>query len=153
MWSKLRTIGLVTLVTVLIWVWADAETQRGGGDLLRGDTPRAPIVDEAELTVDTLPVTIGRPAGGAGGAGDAKPWDRVRPEVTELKRVTITGPRAVIDRIKASDTGVRPSALLVLDERDLSVDAVNKSVELLPAGMGLRFAGSAPTVRVTIAKE
>jgi hypothetical protein len=147
-WTNLRSLGLVTLVTVLIWVWADAETQRGGSDLLHGDTPRNPAVEEAELTVETLPVSLGLPAGGKA------MWDRVRPEATELKRVTIAGPRSVIARLKAGDATVRPSALLTLDERDLEAGAgsVSKSVELLPAGLGLRFAGPAPAVRVTIGR-
>jgi hypothetical protein len=55
-WSNVRTLGLVTLVTVLIWIWADAETQKD--DLLHAEPSRTASVEEAELTIEKLPVLI-----------------------------------------------------------------------------------------------
>ena len=106
-------------------------------------------VEEAELTIETLPVTLAMPAG----AGKLQ-WERVRPQVTELKQVAIAGPRSVIERIKAADApgGLRAAALLTLDPQDWNASIVIKSVELSPAGVGIRFVGPAPTVRVDISR-
>lgn len=143
MWSKARTFGLVTLVTVLIWVWADAETQRG--DLLRPADGRAAAVDEAELTLDALPVMIALPAAGAA------EWQRASPHTTELNRVTLVGPRSVIERLQDPHGGLRLAAILTLKREDWQAGTVSKNVELSPGGLGLRFVGPAPMVRVTIA--
>ncbi|HYD01559.1 MAG TPA: hypothetical protein VEB22_10060 [Phycisphaerales bacterium] len=142
MWGKLRTLGLVTLVTVLIWVWADAETQRG--DLLQA-TPAAPLADEVEFVVDELPVVVAL----AAPAGRPAPR-RLEVGQTVLRKVVITGPRPTIERIQARDGAFTLRAALVLDEADLSAGRVSKAVELLPSGFGLRFAGPAPTVQATI---
>lgn len=148
LWSNLRTIGLVTLVTLLIWVWADAETQPGrGGDLLHGDSGGSKAVEEAEFTIDALPVMLVMPAT----AGKVQ-WERVRPQQSELKNITITGPRTVIDRLKRADPTLRLAGLLVLSDEDWSAGVVSKGVELTPGGVGLRFAGPAPTVRVTVGR-
>lgn len=150
MWGKARTLGLVTLVTVLIWIWADAETQRGGGDLLLPGAPGGghPVAhDDAEVTVESLPVLIALPAGGG-----KLEWARVHPQTSVLERVTIAGPRAVIERVRRGDPALKLAALLTLEEADWGVSTLSKSVELAPAGMGLHFAGPAPTVRVTISR-
>ena len=64
-WSNLRTLGLVTLVTLLIWIWADAETQKD--DLLHAGDGRPAAAEEAEFTVESLPVMVALPAGGTSG--------------------------------------------------------------------------------------
>jgi hypothetical protein len=149
MWGKVRTIFLVTLVTVLIWIWADAETQKD--DLLHADGLHPAASDEAEMTVETLPVMIAMPAGTGSAGGAAKlEWARVHPQQTELKRVRIAGPRSVIDRIQGGEGVLRVAALLVLDEQDWQSASVSKGAELIPGGLGLHFVGPAPTVRVTI---
>jgi hypothetical protein len=142
-WANVRTIGLVTLVTVLIWVWADAETQKD--DLLRPSDGHAGALDEIELTVDTLPVMIALPA-----KGGPPLWQRVKPDASELKHVTIAGPRAVVDRLNDKDGGLRLTAVLALDDEDWKASIVSKSVELSPGGLGLHFVGPVPTVRVSI---
>ena len=154
MWSKLRTFVVVTLVTVLIWVWADAETQPGrGADLLHADSSATthPVEPEAEFTVPTLPIMLVVPTGG----GEIQ-WDRVRLQQTELHGVTIAGPRTVVERLKRGDAAspLRVSALFILDEKDWEGDVgvVSKSVELTPGGLGLRFMGPAPTVRASISR-
>lgn len=152
MWSKLRTFVVVTLVTVLIWVWADAETQPGrGADLLHADSSATahPPEPEAEFTVPSLPVMLVVPTGG----GEIQ-WDRVRLQQTELYGVTIAGPRTVVERLKRGDTTLRLSALFILDRADwgAGVNMISKSVELSPGGVGLRFAGPAPTVRASISR-
>ncbi len=143
MWSKLRTFGLVTLVTVLIWVWADAETQRD--DLLRPVDGRLVVGEDVELTLDTLPVLVALPA------GNAADWPRVTPALVELKRITIVGPQSVIDRLREREDGLSIAALLTLNADDLRPGTVSKNAELSPSGLGLRFVGPAPMVRVTIA--
>lgn len=151
LWPKLRTIGVVTLVTLLIWVWADAETQggRGASDLLQagGGSNTPASIEEAEFVVATLPVMLVMPAG----SGKLE-WERVRPQQTELKAVTIAGPRSVIDRLKRNDPTLKLSALLTIDEQDLAAASVSKSAELAPGSLGLRFVGPAPTVRATISR-
>lgn len=145
MWGKVRTIFLVTLVTVLIWIWADAETQKD--DLLHSDGLNPAASGEAEMTIETLPVMIAMPA-----AGGKQQWERAHLETTDLKRVTIAGPRAVIERIRAGDATVRPSALLLLDDQDWQSGSVSKGAEIVPGGLGLHFAGPAPMLRATIAR-
>ena len=123
-----------------------------GADLLQGGA-NAGVggaghrVEEFEFTVETLPVMVafGADLGGL-------QWGRVRPQETELKRITIAGPAAVIERIKSGDSTLKLSALLALDDQDWGAGIVSKGVELSPGGVGLRFAGPAPTVRVTISR-
>src|SRR3569832_1239865 len=142
MWAKVRTILVVTLVTCLIWVWADAETQKD--DLLRPSDTQAP--DEAQLTVESLPVLVALPASARAN------WQQVKPDVTVFKNIKIAGPRAVIERLKQADDDLRAAAVVVIDERDLQSTLVSKSVELAPAWAGGRFVGPAPVVRVTITR-
>ncbi|HZW05832.1 MAG TPA: hypothetical protein VFF65_01815 [Phycisphaerales bacterium] len=142
MWGKLRTLGLVTLVTVLIWVWADAETQRGGGDLLQA-VPGPSVADEVEFVVQELPVVTALPAG--------RPApQRLTVSHPVLRNVAIIGPRRTIERLQAADGTVTVRAALVLDESDLNAGRVSKSVELVSGAAGLRFAGPVPTVQVVI---
>lgn len=146
MWSKLRTFVVVTLVTVLIWVWADAETQRD--DLLHVESggARSAAVEETEFILDKLQVLVALPSGPAG----TPKLGKVFAESDHMLRVTIAGPRAVIDRIKAADPTLRLAAVVALDDRDLSANAVEKTTSLLPGGLSLHFVGPAPTVRVII---
>lgn len=141
MWARVRTILVVTLVTCLIWIWADAETQKD--DLLRpGDTA---VTDDSQMTVASVPVMIAMPA-----SAKSK-WPSVTPDTKELKHITVVGPRAMIDRLKDNDADVHLAAVLVINEQELRAGGVvSKSVELSPAGAGLRFVGPVPTVHVTI---
>ncbi|MFT3683864.1 MAG: hypothetical protein QM783_02870 [Phycisphaerales bacterium] len=142
MWAKVRTILVVTLVTFLIWVWADAETQKD--DLLRPSDTQ--VADEAQLTIETLPVLVALPA------SDRANWQQVKPDVTVFKNVKIAGPRAAIERLKQGDEDLRAAAIVVLDDRDLQANLVSKSVELAPAWAGIRFVGAPPVVRITVTR-
>ncbi|MBY0307412.1 MAG: hypothetical protein K2Q09_01595 [Phycisphaerales bacterium] len=140
MWARVRTILIVTLVTGLIWVWADAETQKD--DLLR--PPDTLPVEEARVTLARVPVLVALPASAR------ERWGRVTPGVTELKDVTLVGPRGMIERIRRGEASLGVAAVVVLDEADLGASVVVKSVELMPAGAGLRMDGQVPTVRVVV---
>jgi hypothetical protein len=154
MWSKLRTVGLVTLVTVLIWIWADAETQRD--DLLHADGPRAAASDGAELVVDRLPVYVAQRADVAA----AEPKVRLRAERSELTGVRIAGPAEAIKRIAAGE--VTLYAVATVSDADYTPRqgpmvygyAVKATVELCPSGLGLRIVdpSDASVLRVIVDK-
>jgi len=154
MWQKLRTGILVTLVTVLIWIWAEAETQRD--DLL---SPAGAGGAESELVIDRLPVFVAVAARGGGPAQGAGQWPVVEgPDMIAgeslLQRVRVRGPRSVIDRLRAGEAGVSPFALVVLRPDDAEGGSVGgrvtAAITIGPPELGLRPVEPAPLVTVSV---
>lgn len=154
LWQRLRTFAGVTLVTVLIWVWADAETQKD--DLLNVDAAakgsRSAGLSEAEYLAEDLPVLIAQPA---------DEHVILKAEQKTLKKVRIVGPVGAIERVRSGEVSIY--AFVVVPQSDFvrhpkggtpdhGEVTVEPLVQIGPSGLGLRVVtpSDAARLRVTV---
>jgi hypothetical protein len=132
----IQTFVLVTVVTLLIWVWADAETVHS--QRMRGLDPAASS-EPVELQVTEVPVLV------AMGPQDEPLKATALSQKVDL---VIAGPREAIERIRRGEVELR--AVAVLAEQYKDGMRVEKRLEILPAELGLRVAGPGGTVLIDV---
>jgi hypothetical protein len=129
MWRNMRTYIVVTLVTLLIWVWAEAETQRADPG------PRV------EYLVHELPLYVSMPAGHV---------ERVILEPATLHDVHIRVTPEILGRINQGT--LLPVGIVMLTVADMSGNSelAPHTVQLGPPGIVGRMADPAPAVSIRI---
>lgn len=135
-----KTYMVVTLVTLLIWVWAETETQRGVNKARAG----AEIV---EITVAELPVFIAMPAGRG---------ERVTADERVIKELRLRGRKDILDQVR--EGSIKPKAVVVLGASELAGDVATRQIEIGGLNTGaaedaVRIIGPTPTVTVRIARN
>lgn len=134
----IQTFVLVTVVTLLIWVWADAETVHS--QRMRGLDPAASS-EPVEMQVRGVPVLVAL-------SQQSEPL-KATPLVEQMDLV-VEGPRESIERVRRGEVQLR--AVAVLTEQYKAGLRVEKRLEILPAELGLRVSGPGGTVLIDLTK-
>jgi|GEM_PF-3211144 len=139
---NLRTFLVVTLVTLLIWLWAEVSVIAARG-------PQS----SATAAVSVMPVLVAAPA-------DVQARVVLSPEPAELAGMTVVGPRALVERVQAGTLQLYAVATIEPGQALGSVSSVRVRLTLEPAGLALRWGSpgsdeplpdaAAPTVLVRL---
>jgi hypothetical protein len=138
MFRTIQTFVLVSVVAMLIWVWADAETVHSQRMLGMDPAAQRGMVETQVIDVPVL-VAMG-----------IQPETLIAKPLQERLSLVIEGPRESIDRIKQGDVQLR--AVAVLSEQYKEGMRVEKRLEILPAELGLRVTGPGDAVMIDILK-
>lgn len=118
---KVRTFLVVTLVTLLIWLWAEVSNHAARG--------REAF---ASVTLARLPVLVA--------ASPAVLESLVpRADVTELADVTIVGPRALVEAVRAGSLKVWATATIEPGDALGAGSEVRVKLTINPGGLGLAW--------------
>lgn len=131
--SRFKNFAVVTLVSMLIWLWAEVSVfndRRNSGT--------------EELELSAVPVLV---------AGESATLARVyvTPDVTTISGLRVRGPRGVIDDIRSGK--IRPVVYVTLTDVDAAVDRALLLGDVGPANLGLTLEGLPPQIGVRIGKR
>jgi hypothetical protein len=124
--SRLKSFGVVTLVTILIWLWAEAS--------IVSDPARA---GNQELLLENVPVLI------ACTPATAKAFD-LQPQTPLLGPIRVRGTREALDAIRNAHASPR----IIVEINNAAPGLLVVPGEISPSWLGLTVVG--PPIKVVI---